>query len=137
MPTTQVTKEINAPAERLYQIMKEREKNPIWNITVNDVNIISEKKASYKTTVGDLTLMLTEDIKNEKIAYDVEGNPLMTKMIYSFKPKGDKSEATLAGEFPLEDQEKILLTAADVLLESLKKYAEYLQEGGDPSEYEK
>jgi hypothetical protein len=117
--------------------MKEREKNPIWNITVNEVNIISDKKASYKTTVGDLTLLLTEDIKNEKIAYDVEGNPLMTKMIYSFKAKGDKSEATLAGEFPNEDQEKILLTAADVLLESLKKYAEFLEEGGKPSDYEK
>lgn len=137
MPTTQVSKEINAPVERLYQIMKERKKNPIWNITVNEVNIISDKKASYKTTVGDLTLQLIEDVKNEKIAYDVEGNPLMTKMIYSFKPKGDKSEATLTGEFPSEDQEKILLTAADVLLESLKKYAEYLEEGGDPSSYEK
>lgn len=137
MPKTKVKKDINAPVEKLYQIMKEREKNPIWNITVNEVNIISDKKASYKTTVGDLTLELYDDVQNEKIAYNVEGNPLMTKMIYSFKPKGDKAEATLAGEFPNEDQEKILLTAADVLLESLKKYAEFLEGGGDPNDYEK
>ncbi len=137
MPSTKVTKEINAPVERLYKIMKAREDNSTWNITVKGVDIISDEKASYDTTVGDLTLILTEDIENQKIAYDVEGNPLMTKMIYSFEAKGDKSEASLEGEFSNPDHEKILVTAADVLLTSLKNYAEYLEGGGDPNSYEK
>jgi uncharacterized membrane protein len=137
MPKAQQTKEIKAPAEKVYQILKDRETDPRWNITVKEINIISDKKAAYKTTVGDLTLILNEDIKNKRIAYDVEGNPLMQTMEFSIEAKGDICDVSLAGEFPEPDQEPILITAADVLLGSLKKYAEYLEEGGDPSSYKK
>ncbi|TXT63470.1 MAG: hypothetical protein BAJALOKI1v1_720010 [Promethearchaeota archaeon] len=137
MPKSSASKEIKASAERIYQILKDREKNPVWNITVNEVEIVDDKVAKYKTTVGDLTTTLTEDKKNEKIFYSVEGNPLMKTMEYSINPEGDVCEVTLAAEFPEPDQEQILLTAGDVLLTSLKKFAEYLEEGGDPSSYKK
>jgi hypothetical protein len=138
MPEAQITKEIKAPAEKIYQILIDHENDPRWNITVNEANIISDTKASYKTTVGDLTLTERENIKNEKIAYDVEGNPLMKTMDYIIKSKGENvCDVTLAAEFPEPDQEPILMTAGDVLLNSLKKYAEYLEEGGDPSSYKK
>ncbi len=137
MPKAEITKEIKASAERIYSILKDREANPVWNITVNEVNILSDTKANYKTTVGDLTLTLTVDKKNEKIFNDVEGNPLMKTMEYSIKAKGDICDVTIAAEFPEPDQEPILRTAGDVLLVSLKKYAEYLEEGGDPSSYKK
>lgn len=59
------------------------------------------------------------------------------KMGYVVDAKGDGSEVTLWAEFKDPGQEKILLKAGEVLLNSLKKYAEYIEGGGNPSEYKK
>jgi len=58
-------------------------------------------------------------------------------MGYVLAPKGNGTEATLWAEFDDQSQEKILLKAGEVLLNSLKKYAEYIESGGNPAEYKK
>ncbi len=53
------------------------------------------------------------------------------------EPKGDTTSVTLWAEFEKEENEKMLVRAGEIYLESLKRYAEYLEEGGDPSNYDK
>ena len=89
-----------------------------------------------KTTVGDFTSTRSETVENEKISYIIEGG-VFNKMGYSVTPKGDGTEATLWAEFEDESQEKILLKAGEILLDCLKKYADYLEGGGNPDEYKK
>jgi len=53
------------------------------------------------------------------------------------EPKGDITSVTLWAEFEKEENEKMLVRAGEIYLESLKRYAEFLEEGGDPSKYDK
>lgn len=129
--------DINSSKENVFTILDEPEKFPIWNITVKEVEIIEPKKKGFvKTTVGDFTSTRIETVENEKIFYNIDGG-VFNKMGYQLVPKGDGTEVTLWAEFDDESQEKMLLKAGEILLNSLKKYAEYLEGGGDPEQYKK
>jgi len=129
--------EINTSQKMVFDILDEPEKFSIWNITVSEVEIIEPKKKGFvKTTVGDFTSTRTETVENKSISYIIDGG-IFTKMGYVLTPKGDHTEATLWAEFDDQDKEKMLLKAGEVLLNSLKKYAEYLKGGGNPDEYKK
>jgi len=129
--------EINAPAKRVFDILDDTEKLPLWNITVKEIEIIEPKKKAFvKTTVGDFTATRYETVENEKISQTIEGG-VFNKMGYIVTPKGDGTETTLWAEFEDESKEKMLLKAGEILLNSLKKYAEYLEGGGKPDEYKK
>jgi hypothetical protein len=65
-----------------------------------------------------------------------EGSP-MTSLGYKLKPKGDSVEATIWAEFDDASQEPVLGVAGEMLLKSLKKYAEFLEKGGNPAEFSK
>ena len=129
--------EINSSPKRVFDILDEPEKFPIWNITVKEVDIIEpKKKGLVKSTVGDFTSTRTETIQNKSISYDIVGG-VFNKMGYFLTPKGNQTEATLWAEFNDASQEKMLLKAGEVLLNGLKKYAEYLEGGGSPDNYKK
>jgi len=105
--------------------------------TVKEVEVIEPKKKGFvKTTVGDFTSIRTETVENEKISLDIEGG-VFDKMGYIIAPKGDGTEATIWAEFEDASKEKILLKAGEILLGCLKKYAEYIEGGGNPDEYKK
>jgi hypothetical protein len=53
------------------------------------------------------------------------------------EPKGNTTSVTIWAEFDDEKNEKMLVRAGEIYLESLKRYAEFLEEGGDPSAYDK
>jgi hypothetical protein len=61
----------------------------------------------------------------------------MKSIGYNLKPKGDIVETTIWSEFDDASQEPILGIAAEMLLKSLKKYAEFLDSGGNPEEFSK
>ena len=129
--------EINAPQNKVFEILDDTEISPIWNITVKEIEIIEPKKKGFvKTTVGDFTSIRTETVENKSISMIIEGG-VFNKMGYVLAPKGNGTEATLWAEFDDQSQEKILLKAGEVLLNSLKKYAEYIESGGNPAEYKK
>ena len=137
MPRIERKIEINAPLKRVFDILDDAENFAVWNITVNEVNIIEPRKKGFvKTTVGDFTSTRTETVPNEKISYIIEGGAF-NKMGYRVLPKGDGTEAILWAEFDNEKQEKMLGKAGEILLQSLKKYAEYLTTGGAPEDYKK
>jgi hypothetical protein len=136
MPRLERKLEINASTETIYGILDDTVNYPRWNIVINEMQELEPGKHFAKTNVGDVTSTRTETVVNEKISTKQEGSP-MTAMGYVLKPKGDAIEATIWAEFELEDQEAVLGIAGEIFLKSLKKYAEYLEAGGNPAEFEK
>jgi hypothetical protein len=109
---------------------------PKWNIVVNEITEEGPGKYFSKTNVGDVHSTRVETIPNEKIYATMEGSPI-TGLGYLLNPKGDTVEVTLWAEFEDASQEVVLGIAGDVFIECVKKYAEYIEAGGNPDEYNK
>ena len=129
MPKIERKIEINTSPKRIYDILNDDSLETVWNITVNESTEISPDKYSIKTTVGDMISTITERIPDERISFAIEGGPF-SKLGYILTPEGDKTNAMIWAEIKDEKQGKILGVAGDMLLESLKKFAEKLIEKG-------
>jgi len=136
IPRTEIKIEINAPVKIVFDILDDIKDSARWNLAVSEIPEISDGKFDVKSTVGDFLLFRGETIKNEKLSLKIEGG-IFSSMGYLLSPKGDITEALLWGEFDDEKNEKILVKAGEVLLECLKNFAEYLEDGGDPDEFDK
>jgi hypothetical protein len=128
--------DIEAMSKRIFDILDDTPMSPKWNLAVTEVNKISEGKFAVKSTVGDFTTIRTETIENERISLDIEGG-IFKSMGYILKPKENMVDATIWGEFDDEKNEKILTKAGELLLESLKRYVVFIEEGGIPDDYDK
>lgn len=136
MPKVEVKMDANASAKTIYDILMNDEMETKWNLTVNENISIGENKWNVKSTIGDLTSTRVETEENKKISFDIEGS-IFTKMGYLLKPKGDTTKVTIWGEFEDEKNKRILESAGGVLLESLKRFSEFIEEGGDPESFDK
>ena len=136
MPRVEIEDDLNASAKIIYDILINDELEAKWNLTVNELKSIGPKKWEVKSTIGDLTSTRVEEVENEKISLDIEGS-IFTKMGYILKPKGDLCHVQLWGEFEDEKNTKILTSAGGMLLDSLKRFAEFMEEGGDPENFDK
>ncbi|TKJ23287.1 MAG: hypothetical protein CEE43_03905 [Promethearchaeota archaeon Loki_b32] len=136
MPKLERTIDIAASQDKVWQIIDDDDNYPKWNIVVNEVTKLGEGNYFFKTNVGDITSTRIETNAPESLAATQEGSP-MTSLGYILKPKGDIIEATIWTEFDDANQETILGIAGEMLLKSLKKYAEHLESGGNPDEFNK
>ncbi|MFX0070651.1 MAG: SRPBCC family protein [Candidatus Hermodarchaeota archaeon] len=126
---------INAPPKNVYAIIEDRPNFPKWNVVIKEMTELETDKWAVKSTVGDLTSTRIEAVPYEKLTDEQDGP--MTKMGYIFKPEGNGTEVTLWGEFDEPSMEMVLGKAGEFFLECLKKYAEYLEAGGNPEDYKK
>ncbi|UCC19619.1 MAG: SRPBCC family protein [Promethearchaeota archaeon] len=136
MPKVEKTVDIAASQEKIFEIVANDDDYPRWNIVVNEVTKLGEGNYFFKTNVGDITSQRVETVPPERVSATQEGSP-MTSIGYILKPKGDLVETTIWTEFDDPNQEPILGIAAEMLLKSLKKYAEFLESGGNPDEFSK
>ena len=136
MPRVEREIEINAPSERVYGILEDSLGYPIWNIVINEIKEIGPDKYFSKTNIGDVTSTVTERVLNKRISSDQEGSP-MNSYGSILESKGNKTNVTLWAEFDKKENEKMLIRAGEIYLESLKRYAEYLEGGGEPNKYDK
>jgi len=128
--------EIKTSPKKIYDILNNDELETVWNITVNESTTLAPDKYSIKSTVGDFISNVTERVENEKISFSTEGSAF-SELGYIMSPKGSGSEVTIWGEIEDEKQEKMLMKAAEILLEGLKKFADFLEDGGNPDEFDK
>ena len=128
--------EINAPVKRVFDILDNIGDSAKWNLSADEMSERPEGKFDVKSPVGDFILSRTETIKNEKLSLGIEGG-IFSAMGYLLSQKGEITEAILWGEFDDEKNEKILVKAGEVLLECVKNFAEFLEDGGDPEEFDK
>lgn len=136
MPKLERIVDIKASQEKIWKIIDDDDDYPRWNIVVNEVTKLGEGNYFFKTNVGDITSTRVETNPPNSLYTTQEGSP-MTSLGYILKPKGDAVEATIWSEFDDAKQEPILGIAGEMLLKSLKKYAEYLESGGNPAQYSK
>ena len=136
MPKVERTIDIAASQERIFEIIDDDDNYAKWNIVVNEVTKLGEGNYFFKTNVGDITSNRIETVPPESLTATQEGS-LMKSIGYVLKPKGNIMEAMIWSEFDDPNQEPILGIAAEMLLKSLKKYAEYLESGGNPDEFKK
>jgi len=136
LPRIETKKNIKASVERIFEILNDTDIMPKWNIAVKSVEKLDEGKYFVKSNVGDLTSYREETVPNVSITERQEGS-ILKRLGYILKPKGDVVEATIWGEFDDPSQEPMMMIAGDVFLKSLKKFAEYLETGGNPEEFKK
>ena len=136
MPRADIQKEINAPVEKVYEILNDLMILPRWNIAVTEISELEKDKYFLKTNVGDMINIVRENIPNKRITSDQEDSP-MTKIGYILTPKGEGVEVTLWTEFDEESMRTVLEMAGDLFLKSLKVYVDYVMAGGNPEEYKK
>lgn len=128
--------EIGASQKRIFDILDDTKLAPKWNLPVNEISEISEGKWTVKSTVGDFTSIRTETVDPNKLSMRIEGG-IFNSMGYFLSPKGDKVEVKLWGEFDNEKNEKILIKTGELLLQSLKNFSEFIEEGGNPDDFDK
>ena len=136
MPRVEKKVDIAASQDLIFKIIDDDDNYAKWNIVVNDVTKLGEGNYFFKTNVGDITSTRLETNPPKSLSATQEGSP-MTSLGYVLEPKGDIVEATIWSEFDDASQEPILGIAGEMLLKSLKKYAEYLESGGNPDEFNK
>lgn len=128
--------EINASQRKIFDILDDASLGAKWNLAANEITQISEGKFAVKSTVGDFTSIRTETVEPNKISMRIEGG-VFNSMGYILNPKGDMVNATIWGEFDDEKNEKMLVKAAELLLKGLKNFSEFLEEGGNPDDFDK
>jgi uncharacterized protein YndB with AHSA1/START domain len=136
MPRLEVKVKIDAPAKKIYEILNDDTLESLWNLTVDSNTIIEKDKYHVKSNVGDFISIITDRIENELISFKMEG-AIFSSMGYNLKPIGGETEVIGWANFPNEKQRKVLETAGGVLLDSLKRFVEYLEDGGNIDTYEK
>ncbi len=136
MPKLERKLDISASQDTIWKIIDNDDDYPRWNIVVNEVKKLGEGNYFFKTNVGDINATRIETNPPNSLVASQEGSP-MTSLGYVLKPKGDVVEATIWAEFDDASQEPVLGIAGEMLLKSLQKYAEYLDSGGNPDEFNK
>lgn len=136
MPRVERKIEIKAPQKNIFNILNDNMIGPKWNLAVNEITKISETEYAVKSTVGDFNTIRTETVEPEKLSMNIKGG-IFSSMGYILKPKNNMVEVTLWGEFEDEKNEKILVKAGELLLKCLKNFAEFLEEGGNPDDFDK
>ncbi len=136
MPRVEIKMDAEASAKTIYDILMNDELETKWNLTVNENISVGPNKWEVKSTIGDLTSTRVEEVENKRVTFEIEGS-IFTKMGYILKQKGDVTKAICWGEFDDKKNKRILESAGGVLLEGLKRFSEYIEEGGDPESFDK
>jgi hypothetical protein len=129
--------EIRSTPKRIYDIVIDGEIITKWNIGVDDIQEREEgKEFLLKSTVGDILIVDWEQKENEHATWHMK-NSDMKSIGYILEPKGDMVETTLWVDFDNENLRKGFEKAGDLTLKSLKNFIDFLEEGGDPEDFDK
>ncbi len=135
MPKVESKIEINTPSKKIWEVLRNSEFSPKWNLTIKEVTELGSDKYSVKSTTGDYIATITDRIENKRVSVEVE-NPDFNGYGYILKEKGDTTELSYWVDYKSVKHEKILKRTHKILLNGLKNFVEYLKDGGDPDEYE-
>jgi len=136
MARVEIKSDVKASAKTIYDILMNDDFEAKWNLTVDENINIGPNKWDVKSTIGALTSTRVVAEENERISFDIDGS-IFNKMGYILKPKGNTAKVVCWGEFDDEKNKKILESAGGILLEGLKRFAEFIEEGGDPERFDK
>ncbi|HUW89108.1 MAG TPA: hypothetical protein VMV43_01165 [Candidatus Nanopelagicaceae bacterium] len=136
MPKISQNIEINTNLEKVYKILTDGEQTVKWNPIVNDITTLEENKYILKSTIGDLIINKIEKVKDVYVKWRMEQSDLHS-MGYILEEKLPISKVALWVEFENKKFKKQFKEAANLTLEGLKKYIDYIEAGGNILEYKK
>ena len=127
---------IKTTPDKIFNIVTDRMETPRWNPTVSGISSITDEKIQLETDVGPITIVDVETEENKSATYHMEKSD-MSLMGYIITPKSNNTEVKIWTEFANKKLSKLYKKTADLALAGLKKYAEFIEEGGNPKHYEK
>ena len=127
---------IKTTPDKIFNIVTDRLNTPKWNLTVSAISSITDEKTQLETDVGAVTIVNVETEKNKSAVYHMEKSD-MSSIGYIITAKTDNTEVKIWTEFENKKLLKLYKKTADRVLVGLKKYAEFIEEGGNPNLYEK
>ena len=128
--------EIKSSASKIYEVVTDEDIVSLWNPSVDSVSQPAEDKFFLKTSVGELNIVSWETVENERATWTLDMSNI-NQIGYILKPKGELVEVTLWLDFNNKKLKKSYLKVGDLILKGLKRYIEFLEEGGAPNEYDK
>ncbi len=129
--------EIKSSPKRIYDILIDAEIITKWNIGVDEITEKEEgQKFLLKSSVGDILIVDWEQVENESATWHLKDN-IMNSIGYILEPKGDVVETTLWVDSDNEKAIKGYEKVGELTLKALKNYVDFLEEGGDPEDFDK
>jgi len=128
--------DIKTNPEKIYNILTDGEQTVKWNPIVNEITQLEENKYLLKSTIGDMVINKIEKVKDVFVKWRMEQSDLLS-MGYILNEKLPVSKVELWVEFEDKTFKKKFKEAADLTLEGLKKYIEFIEAGGNIKEYDK
>ena len=136
MPKIARNIEIKTSLEKIYNILTDGEQTVNWNPIVNEITLLEGQKYLLKSTIGDMTINKIEKVKDIYVKWKMEQSDLHS-MGYILDEKLPISKVELWVEFEDKKLKKKFKDAADLTLNGLKKYVEYIETGSNILEYDK
>ena len=134
MPILERKIEITAPVKKVWEVLTDIESYPKWQIDKKEIKKLEPNKYFEKTTQGDYTFTITELVENEKMSLKID-HLEVTGGSYILKKKGSITEVSCCMGYKTISLEKMIAQSLKIKAQALKKYVEYLENGGDPDEY--
>jgi uncharacterized protein YndB with AHSA1/START domain len=128
--------EIKTNPEKIYNILTDGKQTVNWNPIVKEITLLDEHKYLLKSTIGDMVINKIEKVKDIFIKWRMEQSDLHS-MGYILDEKLPITKVELWVEYENKASKKRFKETADLTLEGLKKYIEFIEDGGNIKEYDK
>ena len=128
--------EIKTNPEKIYNILTDGKQTVNWNPIVKEITLLDERKYLLKSTIGDMVINKIEKVKDIFIKWRMEQSDLHS-MGYILNEKLPITKVELWVEYEDKAFKKKFKETADLTLEGLKKYIEYIETGSNILEYDK
>lgn len=134
MPKLERSIEINAPANKVWKVLTNSELIPKWNITIKEITELESNIGTVKSNVGDFTFEMMEQVEDKRIIAEVD-HPAFSGYGYILNEKGAVTELSYWVDYKTITKEEIQARSLNIILNEIKNFAEFLEDGGDPEEY--
>ena len=129
--------EIKSSPKRIFDILIDAEIITKWNIGVDEIKDKEEGKEFHlKSSIGDIIIVDWEQVENESVTWHMKDS-IMNSIGYILEPKGDIVETTLWVDMDSEKLAKGYEKVGELTLKALKNFVDFLEEGGDPEDFDK
>ena len=128
--------EIGASVETVFNILNDYINYPRWSIGTEETKQLSEGKWLTKSKLGETTVIRKEAVPNERLTFESEGSPF-SEVGEVITPKGDGVEVMVWGDLRDDSMLEKVRKPTEEFVKSLKTYAEYIESGGNPDDYNK
>ncbi|MFW9937885.1 MAG: hypothetical protein ACFFD5_09560 [Candidatus Thorarchaeota archaeon] len=129
--------EIKSDPKRIYDILIDADIITKWNPGVNEITEREEGKEFFlKLSIGDITIVDWEQVENKSATWHMKDSD-MNSIGYILEPKGNIVETTLWVDVDDEKKAKGWDKVGELTLKALKNFVDFLEEGGDPEDFDK